>query len=98
MYFDNEGVVVESSKVTTKGIPQVTGLEFVFLFHFPIFPSQKLHFSDPQYSFSDQVFPVVGVGGAGNNAVNRMIDETITGVEFVNMFWKIRSFSTGSFS
>lgn len=28
MYFDNEGVVVESSKVTTKGIPQVTGLEF----------------------------------------------------------------------
>ncbi len=28
MYFDNEGVVVESSKVTTKGIPQVTGLDF----------------------------------------------------------------------
>ena len=28
MYFDNEGVVVESSKVTTKGIPQVTGLKF----------------------------------------------------------------------
>lgn len=28
MYFDNEGVVVESSKVTTKGIPQVTGLNF----------------------------------------------------------------------
>ncbi|GFI21661.1 cell division protein DivIB [Lachnospiraceae bacterium] len=28
MYFDNEGVVVEASKVTTKGIPQVTGLEF----------------------------------------------------------------------
>ena len=26
---------------------------------------------------------VVGVGGAGNNAVNRMIDETITGVEFI---------------
>lgn len=26
MYFDNEGVVVEASKVTTKGIPQVTGL------------------------------------------------------------------------
>ncbi len=26
---------------------------------------------------------VIGVGGAGNNAVNRMIDEGITGVEFV---------------
>ena len=28
---------------------------------------------------------VVGVGGAGNNAVNRMIDEAITGVEFVGV-------------
>ena len=28
MYFDNEGVIVEASKVTTKGIPQVTGLKF----------------------------------------------------------------------
>lgn len=28
MYFDNEGVVVEASKVTTKGIPQVTGISF----------------------------------------------------------------------
>lgn len=28
MYFDNQGVVVEASKVTTKGIPQVTGLSF----------------------------------------------------------------------
>ena len=28
MYFDNAGVVVETSKVTTKGIPQVTGLDF----------------------------------------------------------------------
>ena len=28
---------------------------------------------------------VIGVGGAGNNAVNRMIDETITGVEFVGV-------------
>ena len=25
---------------------------------------------------------VIGVGGAGNNAVNRMIDENIAGVEF----------------
>lgn len=28
---------------------------------------------------------VVGVGGAGNHAVNRMIDEAITGVEFIGM-------------
>ena len=27
---------------------------------------------------------VVGVGGAGNNAVNRMIDENISGVEYWN--------------
>ena len=26
---------------------------------------------------------VIGVGGAGNNAVNRMIEENIKGVEFV---------------
>ena len=28
---------------------------------------------------------VVGVGGAGNNAVNRMIEEKIVGVEFVGV-------------
>ena len=28
---------------------------------------------------------VVGVGGAGNNAVNRMVDEQIDGVEFVGV-------------
>ena len=28
---------------------------------------------------------VIGVGGAGNNAVNRMIDEAISGVEFVGV-------------
>ena len=28
---------------------------------------------------------VVGVGGAGNNAVNRMIDESIDGVEFIGI-------------
>lgn len=28
MYFDNEGMIVEASKVTTSGIPQVTGLNF----------------------------------------------------------------------
>lgn len=28
MYFDNKGVVVEASKVITKGIPQITGITF----------------------------------------------------------------------
>ena len=28
---------------------------------------------------------VIGVGGAGNNAVNRMIDESICGVEFIGV-------------
>ena len=28
---------------------------------------------------------VIGVGGAGNNAVNRMIDEKIGGVEFIGI-------------
>ena len=28
---------------------------------------------------------VIGVGGAGNNAVNRMIDENIGGVEFIGI-------------
>jgi cell division protein FtsZ len=31
------------------------------------------------------VIKVVGVGGAGNNAVNRMIDEAIGGVEFIGV-------------
>ena len=28
---------------------------------------------------------VIGVGGAGNNAVNRMVDETLAGVEFIGV-------------
>ena len=28
---------------------------------------------------------VIGVGGAGNNAVNRMIEENIAGVEFIGI-------------
>ena len=28
---------------------------------------------------------VIGVGGAGNNAVNRMVEETIGGVEFIGV-------------
>ena len=28
---------------------------------------------------------VIGVGGAGNNAVNRMVEDTIGGVEFIGI-------------
>lgn len=36
-------------------------------------------------NFSEKVvnIKVVGVGGAGNNVVNRMIESDVTGVEFV---------------
>ena len=38
-------------------------------------------------TYTDKVvnIKVIGVGGAGNNAVNRMIDEQIAGVEFVGI-------------
>lgn len=31
MYFDNEGTIVEVSKITTNGIPRVTGLDFDYV-------------------------------------------------------------------
>ncbi len=31
MYFDNDGVVIESTKVSTGGVPQVTGLDFDYI-------------------------------------------------------------------
>ena len=40
---------------------------------------------------------VIGVGGAGNNAVNRMIDETITGVEFIGVNTLLASIRTSRF-
>ena len=36
---------------------------------------------------------VCGVGGGGNNAVNRMIDEQIAGVEFIAIIQINRHFS-----
>ena len=32
---------------------------------------------------SGAIIKVIGVGGAGGNAVNRMIEEGVTGVEFI---------------
>lgn len=36
---------------------------------------------------------VIGVGGGGNNAVNRMIDEQIAGVEFIAINTDKQAFS-----
>jgi cell division protein FtsZ len=35
--------------------------------------------------YGDIIIKVIGVGGAGNNAVNRMIEENVEGVEFIAM-------------
>ena len=45
---------------------------------------KKMRYTDQEYDTNDLVkIKVVGVGGAGNNAVNRMIDVGVTGVEFI---------------
>ena len=36
-------------------------------------------------AYSTAKIIVIGVGGAGNNAVNRMVDEAVEGVEFVGV-------------
>ena len=33
---------------------------------------------------------VIGVGGAGNNAVNRMVEENIMGVEFIGNAYDLK--------
>lgn len=43
-----------------------------------------LEIMTPEIDSSAKII-VIGVGGAGNNAVNRMIDECIGGVEFVGV-------------
>ena len=44
------------------------------------------NFDEREYSSDDTaVIKVIGVGGAGNNAVNRMIDSGIEGVEFISI-------------
>ena len=40
---------------------------------------------------------VVGVGGAGNNAVNRMVEENLNGVEFVMHHNLVELMSRGTF-
>ena len=43
-----------------------------------------LEIMTPEIDSSAKII-VIGVGGAGNNAVNRMIDERIEGVEFIGV-------------
>lgn len=42
-----------------------------------------MEFSLDQNSDTGAVIKVIGVGGAGGNAVNRMIAEDVKGVEFI---------------
>ena len=44
-----------------------------------------LEFEMEQENNNFAAIKVIGVGGAGNNAVNRMIDEKIGGVEFIGI-------------
>ena len=43
------------------------------------------NFDEREYGDDTAVIKVIGVGGAGNNAVNRMIDSGIEGVEFISI-------------
>ena len=43
-----------------------------------------LEFKIPESETAARII-VVGVGGAGNNAVNRMVDESVAGVEFIGV-------------
>ena len=40
---------------------------------------------DIELDNDDVVIKVVGIGGGGNNAVNRMIDEGVKGIEFISV-------------
>jgi cell division protein FtsZ len=44
-----------------------------------------LRFRNEEGSLQDAGIKVIGVGGGGNNAVNRMIDAGLTGVEFISI-------------
>ena len=46
-------------------------------------PSQNENMSVQILKYKDQKIKVIGVGGAGGNAINSMISENITGVEFI---------------
>ena len=40
---------------------------------------------------NDQIIKVIGVGGAGNNAVNRMVEAGIQGVDFITVNTDIKA-------
>ena len=42
-------------------------------------------FEDAQHNMQSARMKVVGIGGGGGNAVNRMIDENLQGVDFISV-------------
>ena len=51
-------------------------------------------FSFDTASVQGAVIKVIGVGGGGGNAINRMIDEGVAGVEFIAANTKIKELTT----
>ena len=47
--------------------------------------SDNRNYDEREFDDETAVIKVIGVGGAGNNAVNRMIDSGIEGVEFISV-------------
>ena len=47
--------------------------------------SDNRNYDEREFDDETAVIKVIGVGGAGNNAVNRMIDSGIEGVEFISI-------------
>ena len=47
--------------------------------------SDNRNYDEREFNDETAVIKVIGVGGAGNNAVNRMIDSGIEGVEFISV-------------
>ena len=60
------------------------GIEYV-IFNVPMEPTAALAFEGVQKAREADCDSVIGVGGGGMNAVNRMIDTDLTGVDFTAM-------------
>ena len=60
----------------------------------PVAHDPGIEFTPPSRQVSEPVLRVVGVGGAGVNAVNRMIEAQVEGVEFIAVNTDMQSLET----